>query len=495
MNRSVAAHATALALALVAAYLVWTREPSADDNTVAVLSLSPLDSVTYRSAERTVALTRGRDEEGEYYWVDVETIQQPPAQPMTPPPAPPPASAPGAAPPSAPRPEPTPPLGVPPGPNGRGRPGAPPLPPGQRPPPRFGAPDAPAAAPPAPRPARAPRVKAPATAPGQPRTRPSAAPQGALESQPDQLRAQTSREQGLWSAASIAGPPPAMPAAPPAPPAGPPLSPPLPPPAPPAIAPVKRLRGFLGNEAATELAKSLSRLAALRALGRVPSDKLAELGLAGTATTLTLRSGRNTRSFVVGGRTFGNNDVYLLDQSDGHVYVVRPGPVQDLTNAEFRLQDRRLHAFELAEIDRVVIRASAGDQATGEQTLLQHDARVPDKSFWTLASAVDQSRRNELIDNWIGKLKRLQVLDYVAKDEPTEGQKLRLRVEYFDGRRRRGFVEVLERTLLSPATVAALPGGGHDYFARTEHTRRLVKLSRPLVEELEREVGAVIKAK
>lgn len=268
--------------------------------------------------------------------------------------------------------------------------------------------------------------------------------------------------------------------------------PPAPPAPPPTIAPVKRLRGFLGNDAATELIKSLSRLAALRALGRVPSDKLGELGLTDTATTLTLRSGSTTRRFVVGGRTFGNNDVYLLDQSDGHVYVVRPAPIQDLLNAEFRLQDRRLHAFELAEIDRVVIRASAGEQATGEQTLLQHDARVPEKGFWTLASAVDQGHRNELIDNWMGKLQRLQVLDYVGKDEPTEGAKPRLRVEYFDGRRRMGFVEVLQRTTLSPGTVAALPDGGHEYLARTEHTRRLVKLSRPLVEELERDVGAVI---
>ena len=86
MNRSVAAHATALTLALVAAYFVWTREPSADDDTIAVVDLSPLDSVTYRSPERTVALTRKRDDAGDYHWIEVETTPPPVAPAFAPPP-------------------------------------------------------------------------------------------------------------------------------------------------------------------------------------------------------------------------------------------------------------------------------------------------------------------------------------------------------------------------------------------------------------------------
>lgn len=260
--------------------------------------------------------------------------------------------------------------------------------------------------------------------------------------------------------------------------------------APPPAAAIKTTRVFLGNDTATELMQTLSRLPAIRALGAVGREKLAEFGLTSPATTLTLRGGGATRTFVVGGRTYGNNDLYLLDQSDGHVYVVRPAPVQDLLNAEFRLADRQLHRFELADIDRVVIRASEG-----EQTLRQHEARVPGKAFWTVASAADQSRGKELVGNWINKLGRLQVLDYVGPDEPTDGQKERLRVDYFDGRKRVGFIEVLQRALLVPGTVAGLPGGSYEYFARSEHTRRLIKLSRPLVEDLERDLAAVIREK
>lgn len=248
------------------------------------------------------------------------------------------------------------------------------------------------------------------------------------------------------------------------------------------------MRVFLGNETATELFKNLGRLPAIRALGRVSSEKLAEFGLTGQATTLTLRSGGDRRVFVVGGRTFGNNDFYLLDQSDQRVYVIRAALLQDLTNAEFRLVDRRLHGFALADVDRVVIRAKEG-----EQTLSQHNAHVPDKGFWTVASAADQSRANSLCGNWVAKLGRLQVLDYVAPDQPTDGLKERLRVEYFDGSKRIGFVELLQRTLLVPGTVAALPGGGFEYFARSEHTRQLVQLSRPLVDDLERDLAAVLK--
>ncbi|MBK6845999.1 MAG: hypothetical protein IPG96_00130 [Proteobacteria bacterium] len=139
---------------------------------------------------------------------------------------------------------------------------------------------------------------------------------------------------------------------------------------------------------------------------------------------------------------------------------------------------------------RVVIRAS------GEQwTLRQHEARVPGKAFWLVAGAADQSRNKEPVGGWINKLGRLQVLDYVGPDEPTDGQKERLRVDYFDGLpSASGSSDCCSARYWCQAPSPTSRAAATRHFAR-EHTRRLIKLSRPLVEDLERDLAAVIREK
>jgi len=457
----VTVHALLAALALVAAYFTWTRDRTqVQSEWVVVLDLNKRDisSLVFEDETRNVKLER-RDSDGDpYSWVTVQTrikqaatppapsaapVPSPAAGPSTPPGAKPVSPASGAAPAGAPAAKPAP----------AGAPAAKPAPAPAQIPAKGGDKAAGDKDKPAPAPASSAAAAKPAAAPA------AAAPK---------------------PAASAAAAPPAasVPATTTAAPAAAPVS------TPPAAASAPELKEsvvtkeFRGNEQADKLIEMFAPMRVVRALGTVDDKKAKELGLENSKKSLTIFVKGQPTKFVVGTNSYGTGDVYARDPQ-GQVYLLSHRMISDFEFAESRLLERRLHRFERADFDRVEVQVTT-PAGVKTRTLLQKNRQDSANFFFTDAASPD--KRDDSLRNWVDKILRIAMNDYVNKGEepqaaapasgsPTIGDIVTVR--YFDGKKKVG-----------EATFSRYPNktGQTEYFVRTETTLGLVRLLTPTVE-------------
>ena len=152
--------------------------------------------------------------------------------------------------------------------------------------------------------------------------------------------------------------------------------------------------------------------------------------------------------------------------------------------------DRGLHSFENNEIERATITAPDGKK----RTLVQQNRRDPGGSYWADESTPQQ--RKDLFRNWMTKVLGLRVLEYASADKKPEGLKPVLLVEYGAAGKPLGYLRLLRREgpvpLPKPAGSASTDEVG-DYFAVTENSRALVKLGKPMGDEIARDIVNVLR--
>jgi hypothetical protein len=471
MKRPVMLHGVLLAGGLVAAYLTWTRDPTGAEDEVQIVNLrGGLDRAIFKSEDRSVEIVRRKDQQGSYHWLHVETWEVPP------PPPPPPASAPAPAP--APDTKADPKKAEP-----------------KKAEPKQAEPkqaEPKKAEPKKAEPKKAePKKKAEAKSSldKDPKADPKKAePKKAEPKQAEPKKAEPKKAEPKKAEPKKAEPKKAEPKKAEPKKAEPRPTPTLtPPPPPPPRAKVKKVQEFKGSKSADELMKGLSTLAAVRSLGVVTdAEKLKAFGLEGSKKTLTLVAGSSPRVFVLGGNTYGNMDTYLQDKQDGRVYVVRPRLLQDFLYAEFRLVDRMLHAFDPVDVERATVTAPSG-----KKELVQQNRRDPAGSYW--AEAATPEKKKDFYRNWMTKVMRLSGLEYVAPEKKLEGLKLLVTMEYFGGGKRLGECRLYKLQTLVPKVAGSTETGAGDYYAISENSRAMVKLSRPLGEEIERDIGNLMK--
>ncbi|MFH1132428.1 MAG: DUF4340 domain-containing protein [Pseudomonadota bacterium] len=369
MNRSVIFHSVILAVALVAAYFTWTREPSTSDDKISVLNLrNGVDNVLYEEPDLKVDISKRKDDIGTFYWAKTDLLEKPPRKP-----------------------DPT----------------------------KYSH-----------------------------KHEKNAAPEKAKPESDIKVESANQPQKGE----------------------NPEVEP----------TPIQKINEFKGNEKAQELMENLATLEAVRALGEVPADKLKNFGLNDSKTKLTLRSGSNHRVFVIGSKTYGNMDFYVQDMQDKHVYVVKPGNLQDLKYAQYRLVDRKLHTFDITEIDRTVVSAKES-----KKTFVQRNRRKMSDAYWTNENS---NQKRETYSNWLTKLLKLLAVEYIQ--QKPEGLKEVLNVQYSLGPKQVGSFR-----LFSAPKIATDPKAEQtdEYYAVTENTREYVKLPRTSADEIVRDLDAILK--
>ena len=173
--------------------------------------------------------------------------------------------------------------------------------------------------------------------------------------------------------------------------------------------------------------------------------------------------------FILGSSSFGTGDYYARDP-EGRVFLLPQRLIGDFEFAETRLMERRLHRFERADFDRLEVTVNGK-----QRVLLQQKRQDAQNFYFTDAKTPDQ--RDDTLRNWVDKVLRIAIQDYVAQgEEPradgqppmsgalTYGEVVTKR--FFDGRKE-----------LGTAVFSRYPSKGqNEYFARTETTIGLVKL-------------------
>ncbi len=205
---------------------------------------------------------------------------------------------------------------------------------------------------------------------------------------------------------------------------------------PPEPTPTRKMRG---GERALELFHKLTPFEATRALGVLPEDKLAEVGLTGSTRVLTVTVAGVARRFTIAKPQVGLFGWYIKDEQSKAVYLLEASLLSDLDPTSQVLVERRLHSFRLNEFDAFTLRAQ--DKT---QTYLH---RAPDNIANTVTVAKQESpdTAEELVKNWHDKVfARVVVTEVLGEGEvPKAGApEVMLRVDYAQKGSAKGFLEL-----------------------------------------------------
>jgi hypothetical protein len=245
----------------------------------------------------------------------------------------------------------------------------------------------------------------------------------------------------------------------------------------------QRPKRFLANATFSDYLKQLTPVRAQRSLGKLPKTQDADFGFDKVGTILKLECGGRALELDAGSRAFGANQRYLRDPKSETTYLFDEHVISDLESAQFKFMQSDLHEWKNEDVEEVTIAAQGA-----KRRLLHRDRKLAEQALWVDEKA--PAKRNELYNNWFGRLGRLRARAYLAEGADP-GSDLKgaalgstpvLEVDY----------KVAERPPAKLEVVRVDENGVGHYYARTETTRGWVSLYDSAAKEVEQDVGMVV---
>ncbi len=230
---------------------------------------------------------------------------------------------------------------------------------------------------------------------------------------------------------------------------------------------------FIAVKAADDLVKTLAPLHALRAVGKIEGTRSEEFGLDKPEGTLKITVAGKEQTLVIGGSTPGGSERYAKS-GNGDVFAIAGDVVGGLQYAEMRLPERELHEFKAEDVTRVKVTKGGKSREL---------SRVTDKKDgW--ADSATPTKLDETVGNWMSKLGRLHVQDWVEKPSaPLAPDSGIVTVDYFAGSKPLGTLELFK-----------VPGEkGNEYLAKTEYGRWYARIVQSSAEQVDQDLGSVVK--
>jgi hypothetical protein len=197
-------------------------------------------------------------------------------------------------------------------------------------------------------------------------------------------------------------------------------------------------RTVYANDRADTIWTKLTPFEGTRALGKLPKEKLDEVGLTNSERKLELTVAGLPHRFTISRPVSGLIGNYAQHEKTGDVFLISSSLFNELDPNSQLLVDRRLHLFKPTEFDAFTVKS--GDKTAA---FVQTGADVPQLA--KVARAETPDKAEELVKNWHDKLwNRLIVTDVLAKDElPKAGApEVQLRIEYTNKGQPKGWIEL-----------------------------------------------------
>ena len=241
------------------------------------------------------------------------------------------------------------------------------------------------------------------------------------------------------------------------------------------VAKTKPPRELRGGEDAERIFNQFAPLYAPRGLGTLDAVKNKELGLDKTTMKLVVTARGEARELDIGKSAHGGGDGYLRDARDGRVYLMPRSLLFDLQGAATRLVDRRVHAFKIPEMDHLTITAGG---KTRELVVVDRES----SSGYKLAPPKAKDKPDDMARNWHEKIWHIYPQEQLGKGEkPAGGEpKPSVHVEYFDGGKKVGWMDIAKVDALAPATTESMsnPAAAKgEIYLRTEHTSGWIRVA------------------
>jgi hypothetical protein len=226
-----------------------------------------------------------------------------------------------------------------------------------------------------------------------------------------------------------------------------------------------------GSETAQRLFDKFAPLRGKRALGVLDAGKAKELGLDTSKKFLEVTARGVKRRFAIAPAPPGGSDPYIKDVQDNRVYVLDRPILTDLQAASTNLIDRRLHAFKIEELDRVVLTGGAKRKEFVA-------SRIEEFPGIRLAPKETPDKPDATIKNWHDRIFGLFPTEVLGKGEtPASGApNVTLKLEYFSRGRLIGWAELARTKPPAPppassaSTTPPPPPPSPEVLVRSEHT-------------------------
>lgn len=241
----------------------------------------------------------------------------------------------------------------------------------------------------------------------------------------------------------------------------------------PATPPKRTSQTFVGVKEADELVKRLAPLLAIRSVGKFDPKRAADFGLEKPEGTLRVKVGGKEHVLTIGEQTPGGGERYAKYGTTGEVFAIPSDLTQGLAFADTRLMERELHAFPPEDVMTITLHKGGKTRSF---------ARVTGKQdAW--ADAATPAKADETISNFLTKLERVRVTDYVEKPAPApKPENLVVRVEYGGKSKSLGYLELYR-----------LPGEKAEYLAKSEYSRWHAKVVASAAEQVDRDLATLLK--
>jgi len=238
----------------------------------------------------------------------------------------------------------------------------------------------------------------------------------------------------------------------------------------------EELKVFKAGKAGRDLAGKLAPFVAKRQLDGVTDAQLEALGLVTPSGTLTLtRTGKSPVVVDVGGEAYGTRDRYVRDKESGRIYIVAADVLRPIEHAKTRLPDRDILGAKQPELTHLAVETEDGSAQFEQQN--RDDRKA---AFWAAPGA---EGANAVAEGWLDKFFRLRSRGYVQADEIPTGLTSQFTVQTTDEAGVSSRLEVLTGTNEK---------GEEGWYAKSQHTRELVKLDKMLASETREDLETVL---
>jgi hypothetical protein len=197
-------------------------------------------------------------------------------------------------------------------------------------------------------------------------------------------------------------------------------------------------RTVFANDRADTLWAKLTPFEGSRALGKLPKEKLDEVGLTNSERKLELQVAGVTHRFTISRPVAGLIGNYAQDEKSGDVFLISSSLFNELDPNSQLLVDRRLHLFKPVEFDGFTVKAGEKSAA-----FVQTGADIPQTA--KVARVATPDKAEELVKNWHEKIwNRIIVTEVLSQGElPKAGvPEVQLRIDYTAKGQPKGWLEL-----------------------------------------------------
>ncbi len=240
-----------------------------------------------------------------------------------------------------------------------------------------------------------------------------------------------------------------------------------------------KITAFKAGSAGNKVVEGLAPLYAMRELVGVDDSKIESFGLTNPDTTLTILTTGRTATLELGGETYGAKDRYVRHRESSKYYVVDDELFKPLKFAATRLPERGLTSFAIEALDSVTL-GKGGKMVEWKQ----HNKEDRNADWWERIAAAgsgEVDKKDETFANWLEKAMKVKSQSYVQEAErPADLQ------PSFD---------LTYRVQGKPDETIRFQTSGEDWYAASEFTHGLVKLTRSAARDAGDEVDDILEGR